>query len=257
MAKISAFTITCNRDPAILRAVLKRARFADQLIVVDKSPGFAEAQLTEAAAGDLADLYVRLAWSAVTGAADRQYAESLCAHDWLICLDDDEILSTAAGPALREAAESGAGDIFHVAMRHYYFGRYVPGAYDGDSRPVLYRRGALVRSEWVHSSALPAAGMKEMAFRDASVCIDHLSHPDTATFIEKTNRYTAQPARGSDGETERLFRQIATAPNPTLAAIGLLRSLYNQIDALKRWEATQPNGREVFRQICQAIEDQA
>ena len=34
--KISAFVITCDRDPAILRAALAAARFADELVLVNK-----------------------------------------------------------------------------------------------------------------------------------------------------------------------------------------------------------------------------
>jgi GT2 family glycosyltransferase len=60
----------------------------------------------------------------------------MCAHDWIICLDDDEILSPPAAAALRTAAERDEADVVFVPMRHYFFGRYVPGA------PTLGRRDA-------------------------------------------------------------------------------------------------------------------
>ena len=82
MAKISAFVIAYNRAE-LLRACLRRVRFVDELIVVDKS----STDETPEVARELADRYEVVPWSPVVEDT-RAYAQSLCSHEWIICLDD-------------------------------------------------------------------------------------------------------------------------------------------------------------------------
>ena len=81
------------------------------------------------------------------------------------------------------------------------------------------------------------------------VCIHHLSHPDTATWVEKTNRYTsradrARCAAGPDGFAAFAHQRIDhwmgltkdSDPNGYPAAVAVLRAVYDMIDAVKAWE---------------------
>jgi hypothetical protein len=120
---------------------------------------------------------------------------------------------------------------------------------EDELRPTLYRRGAVTYSVTVHAgnhirgqAATIAGGL---------AWIDHLSHPDVATWIAKANRYTAQPNRGGS----------AHFGGNHVTAVHLLRHIYEQIDGLKRWEATQhPEGanwgHETFARFCAAIEEE-
>jgi glycosyltransferase involved in cell wall biosynthesis len=252
-AKISAFVITYNRAD-ILRACLRRLRFVDELIVVDKSSTDHTEQVTRA----IADRYERVPWSLAVEDT-RPYAQSLCSHDWIIRVDDDEVLSRDAATGLRQASEEDGFDVFHLPIRHWIFGRWRPGAYDGDSRTALYRRGAVTYGPHVHGGVLLSPDAKQIGFApDGSVYIDHLSHPDVATWIAKSNRHTATPR--SSAEAARLLAdRLAGEPGadgPYLAAVALARSLYDWIDGLKRWEATQPDGHAAFAQFCRDIEEE-
>src|SRR5579864_7054716 len=85
--KLSAFVITYNR-PALLEACLRAVSFVDELIVVDKS----STDETASVAARYTDRVVVVPWSP-TVEETRAFALSLCRHDQILGLDDDEILS--------------------------------------------------------------------------------------------------------------------------------------------------------------------
>jgi hypothetical protein len=102
----------------------------------------------------------------------------------------------------------------------------------------------------VHAGVVvaPGAHVVQLTERDFDgVYIDHLSHPDVATWLEKANRYTSQPNRSP------------TAPfdGGYVSAVHLLRNIYEAIDQLKRWEEQGLNGHEAFARFCAAIEEEA
>jgi hypothetical protein len=126
-------------------------------------------------------------------------------------------------------------------------------------RPSLYRRYCLDYSTTVHSSPTIWKGCRARAL--PGIHMDHLSHPDVAAWIEKTNRYTSMPDRSGAPATIEL---VASARNrlkrlpigePHIEAVALLRALYDIID--KAWEATEPSGHEAFSRICHDIEGEA
>jgi hypothetical protein len=95
----------------------------------------------------------------------------------------------------------------------------------------------------------------------------HLSHKDTATWIEKTNRYTSRPGRAGvakaadvtrDGIMALMQAFMAKVPpddhDGYLAAVAALRGVYDVVDAVKRWEAEQPqSGQARFAKICKQL----
>ena len=270
--KISAFVITCDRDPAILRAVLAAARFADDLILIDKGRDEAlEALLSELPKVDTA---FRLPWSP-TVEGDRARAIGYCSHDWIVCLDDDEILSPACAATFRDFIAGGAADVLGIPIKHYILGRHDPHAYYWPEwRPTLFRRGAVEFGPTVHGGT-QIIGKAERLPPDHPAFITHLSHPDIATWLEKTNRYTSQADRcgvempdfepSPDCGPEWKVRWLGDWAMKTLAnhvqrghgdpylhTAAILRALYEIIDGLKQWEATQPDGHAAFAEIAKA-----
>ena len=254
-AKISAFVIAYNRAE-LLRACLRRARFVDELIVVDKG----STDFTPHYAAELADRYVSVPWSPVVEDT-RAFAQSLCSHEWILCLDDDEILSTDAAAVIRHVVDEEPADLFYLPMFHYILGRYDERAYAPEWRPSLYRRGILHYSTMVHRAPTLEPGCDARGLPGAP--IHHLSHPDVAAYLEKTNRYTSMPERSGAPATEELVlsarNRLEQLPigDPHVEAVGLLRALYDIVDMLKAWEATQPSGHDAFTRICQDIEREA
>lgn len=267
---LSAFVITYNR-PQILEACLKAARFVDELIVIHKVDGaFADHHgQTIDLALETGDGYYETPWSP-TVEGTRAYALSQCTGDWILALDDDEILSRACGEGFRAAIEGDQADVWTVPMRHYVLGRHDErAAYWPEFRPCLFRRGSVSFGATVHRGVNVAPEARQKSFETGGpVFIQHLSHENISSWLEKTNRYTDQKDR------------IATRPNGSLIdwainalvvrcsraraysrdkggdyleAVAVLRGLYDIADGLKRWEEDQPDGAATFRKICEEV----
>jgi hypothetical protein len=263
---LSAFVITNNR-PEILTACVKAAAFADELIVVDKANTVVN---MAAAMQGGAHRIANAPWSP-TVEETRTYAASLCIGDWILALDDDEILSQACGDAFRAAIAGDEADVWTVPMRHYVLGRHDPrAAYWPEFRPCLFRRDYVSFGSTVHRGVNVAVDARQKCFETGGpVFIQHLSHENISTWIEKTNRYTDQKDRigtrptGSltDWAINALVMRASRARaygrdkgGDYLEAVAVLKGLYDIVDGFKRWEEdTMPDGAAAFRQICEEV----
>jgi glycosyltransferase involved in cell wall biosynthesis len=124
-AKISAFVIVFNRA-SILGTCLRALRFADELIVVDKS----STDGSRVIAGAYADDVITVPWTP-TVEETRTLALSLCRHEWILFMDDDECLSASAEGYIRREIENPIADIYEIPLRHYILGRHDEGAVSG------------------------------------------------------------------------------------------------------------------------------
>lgn len=261
--KISAFVIAFNRAN-LLGTCLRALAFADELIVVDKSSTDGSRTIAEA----YADEVVTVPWTP-TVEETRTLALSLCRHEWILFMDDDECLSAEAATRIRSELERPTAEIYEFPLRHYIIGRHDEGAYYWPEHHVrLFRRGAITFSRTVHAGIIRHADRVTRFAASDGVCIHHLSHPDVSGWIEKTNRYTSRPDRigitaGPDGFAafahQRIDHWMARTPDKTPdgypAAVALLRAVYDMVDALKAWEtATGLDGAAMFKQACEALD---
>src|SRR5580698_1045359 len=114
--KLSAFVISHNRA-SLLETCLRAVSFVDELIVVDKSSTDGSASI----ASRYADRLEIVPWSPVVEET-RAFALSLCRHDRILFLDDDEILSPETGPYLTNELAWTDADIHALPYRHYILG---------------------------------------------------------------------------------------------------------------------------------------
>jgi hypothetical protein len=244
--KISAFVITYNRAK-YLQAVLRRLRWVDELWVLDKgSTDNTESIIAEEMPRSTNLLYLPVDWSP-TVEPTRIYAQSLCVHDWILCLDDDEILSSNAETSLRTFAQDPEYDIYFLPIDNYILGTVANTEY----RPCFYRRNALTYRPTVHSK--PTLNSKKLAQVDGALRITHLSHANVSSWIEKTNRYTDQKDRAIDESVVKMADMIG-GENQRSFVTERLRALYLQIDALKLWESRHlPDGNEIFDEILNNV----
>jgi glycosyltransferase involved in cell wall biosynthesis len=255
--KLSAFVITHNRV-SLLETCLRAVSFADELIVIDKS----STDGSETVAARYADRVEIVPWSP-TVEETRGFAASLCRHHWILCLDDDEILSPETGPYLRHVLPRDDSDILSIPLRHYILGVHDERAwYWPEAHYRLFRKGAIDFIPTVHGGIVLKSDRIAAIPLDSGVCIHHLSHPDVASFIERTNRYTSRPDRvgATDGDTDlicyahnRIDHWSQRKPGDDyIAAVALLRAVYDIVDRLKAWETDRGlDGAELLR-IAQA-----
>jgi glycosyltransferase involved in cell wall biosynthesis len=254
--KLSAFVIAYNRA-SLLETCLRAVSFADELIVVDKSSTDNSAVI----AARYADRVEVVPWSP-TVEETRAFALSLCRHEWVMFLDDDEILSPETGPYLRTHLSEWDADILAIPLRHYILGVHDERAYYWpEEHNRLFRKGAIEFISTVHGGTALQSDRTARIPADSGVCIHHLSYRDVASWIERTNRYTGRTDRvHATGGTVDLIRfahdqidywmQRTTDPtaNEYPTAVALLRSIYDMVDRLKAWETQRGlDGVELFR----------
>jgi glycosyltransferase involved in cell wall biosynthesis len=261
--KISAFVIAYNRA-SILGTCLRALRFADELIVVDKCSTDGSRSIAEAYADDV----LTVPWTP-TVEETRTLALSLCRHEWILFMDDDECLSAEAEHHIRAELDAPTGEIYEFPLRHYILGRHDERAYYWPEHHVrLFRRGAVTFSRTVHAGIVQHSDRVARFDACDGVCIHHLSHADASGWIEKTNRYTSRPDRvgikaGAEGFAafahERIDHWMARTKDDTpdgyAAAVAVLRAVYDMVDAVKAWEAESgPPGADLFDQACALLD---
>jgi Glycosyl transferase family 2 len=257
--KVSAFVISFNRAP-IIGTCLRALRFADEVIVVDKS----STDATPAIAALHADRVITVPWSP-TVEHTRAFAVTQCTHDWIVFADDDECFSPQAVKFIQAELAAPRADIYSLPRRDYILGTHDERAYYWPEHHIrLFRRGTVEFSATVHAGIVLCSDRTLVVAADTGACIHHLSHPDVAQWIEKANRYTSciDRARVDDVGTDligfahaRIDHWIGRTPDTTPAgypaAVALLRATYDLIDRLKVWEEERGlDGDSLFRQVC-------
>lgn len=242
--KISGFVVAYNREN-LIETCLRGARFVDQLIVVDKSSTDATAAIAER----IADTVIRVPWSP-TVEETRALALSHCVHDWVLFLDDDEMLSHEAVRFLHGRHFDRARDVHYLPRKDYILGRFDPRAYYWPEHHVrFFRRGAVAFGPTVHGGVAVLTDNVAHIPEGTGICIHHLSHPDVAGWIEKVNRYTSSPDRVRPEQDvaglaafahARIEHWMArTGPSGAEdypAAVAVLRAVYDIVDRLKTYE---------------------
>jgi glycosyltransferase involved in cell wall biosynthesis len=257
--RTSGFVITYNRAN-LVETCLRSIRFVDDLTVIDKSSTDATVDI----ARRYADRVITVPWSP-TVEETRRFALEQCRHDWIVFLDDDEMLSSAAIEYLRTVCDRDVPDVIALPLRHYILGRFDERAYYWPEHQIrCFRRGAVTFGSAVHGGLQVHSQHVEYAPADSAICIEHLSHTDTAQWIERTNRYTSQPNRvqaEASGENlidfahGRIDHWLARGKDHSgdsyPAAVALLRAVYDMVDRLKAWESAQGiDGAAAFRSRC-------
>jgi hypothetical protein len=261
--RISAFVISYNRAE-LLGTCLRALRFADELIVIDKS----SSDQAPAVAAGLADRVITVPWSP-TVEETRAFALSQCAHDWILFLDDDECLSPEAAQFIQTELQAPRADIYALPLRHYILGEHNERAYYWPEHHVrCFRRGTLQFTATVHAGIVLHSERVMRVPPDEGICIHHLSHPDVTSWIERTNRYTSRQDRSRVEDADPDLIRFAharidhwvdrtrdTSADGYPAAVAVLRSVYDLVDRLKSWEeARGQDGAARFREICRQLD---
>jgi glycosyltransferase involved in cell wall biosynthesis len=262
-ASISAFAVAYNRA-ALLGTCLRSLRFADELIVIDKS----STDETPRVARRYADRVITVPWTP-TVEETRGFALEQCRHDWIAFLDDDEMLSPGAIAWLRAPRGPDTADAVVLPLRHWILGAFDANAYYWPEHQIrFFRRGAVTFRPIVHGGMQLRTDRVERVPIDSDVWIEHLSHVDAAQWIERTNRYTSKPARVSaefegddliDFAHRRIDHWLARSRdsdrNDYVATVALLRAIYDMVDRVKAWETERNlDGAGAFRARCAELE---
>lgn len=258
---LSAVVVTYNRRD-VVETCLMAARFCEELIVIDKGSTDGTAEIGQ----QFADIFRSVTWTP-TVEGSRADAVALASGEWILLLDDDECLNSAALEFIHDFIKNPLASICYIPIRHYVMGKHDPHAYYWpEYRGSLFRRGALEFSDCVHAGVKSTTDDVYYIPSDSGPAIEHLSHESAAVWLEKTNRYTSQSNRAGtavagDVNPTRILElmqsylnKVPHDDNGYLAGAAALRGLYDVVDAIKHWESSQSiDGAEAFRLACTKI----
>lgn len=260
---LSVVVISYNRA-ALIGTCLRALGFAGELIVVDKSSTDATPEI----AARHADRVITVPWTP-TVEDTRAFAVAQCSGDWILYLDDDECLDPGAGAGIGAELAAPRADIYYLPRREYILGVHHEGAYYWPEHHArLFRRGAITFTGTVHGGAVLCSDRTMHLPPESGVVIHHLSHRDVAEWIEKCNRYTANPDRRRAEHTgldlgafaharidDWLARTKDKAPGGYPSAVALLRAVYDIVDRLKTWEEERDlDGSAEFARLCASLD---
>jgi len=209
---LSVAIITLNAATQ-LAACLESVRFADEIVVVDSGSDDGTQALAERHGARV------IAQEWLGFGPQKQFAVEQACHDWVLCLDADERVTTALQASIENALKSpstigtAAGPrvaAFRFARRNRFLGRYLchGEGYPDWSLRLFDRRQAHWSNDAVHEKVETQCSVGELAGD-----LLHDSAESLASYLNKQNRYTTLAADMALADGKRAsFGRIAFSP---------------------------------------------
>ena len=175
-------------EEANLPRTLESVRWADEIIVVDSGSKDRTLEIAQS-------FGAKTSYHAFGGHGEQKnVALDLCACDWILLLDADEVLTPALQDEIRQVlnGESRYG-AYWIPRLNLIFGRWMRhGGFYPDRKLRLFRRGSARLSEGVGPHSTPQfEGPKGRLKHD----ILHYAYPDLNIYLEHMNRYSSEIAQ--------------------------------------------------------------
>ena len=178
---LSVYLITKN-EGAHLAEVLASCAGADEIVVVDSGSTDRTLEIARAAGAKV----IHQDWLGF--ARQKDFALRQCAHEWVLNMDGDEILSAGAMPHIRKAIASGRAVGYRIARDDEFMGESMARSH---CRPFLrvYRRdqAAWDLEKTVHEH-IEVPGKHPTI---PGVVIHHKGYDKVTVYMDKLNRYAA------------------------------------------------------------------
>ena len=178
---LSVYLITKN-EGAHLAAVLASCAGADEIVVVDSGSTDRTLEIARAAGAKV----IHQDWLGF--ARQKDFALRQCAHEWVLNMDGDEILSAGAMPLIRQAIARGDAVGYRIARDDEFMGESMARSH---CRPFLrvYRRdqAAWDLEKTVHEH-IEVPGKHPTI---PGVIIHHKGYDKVTVYMDKLNRYAA------------------------------------------------------------------
>lgn len=198
---ISVVIITRNEERNIARCLGSLAGVADELIVVDSGSTDATRAIAEAHG---ARVEVR-AWKGYSD--QKNHANALAAHPYILSLDADEVLSDVLKEDILRRKREGLSGAYRVKRLTNYCGHWVRhGGWYPDAKVRLFpKQGTRWVGDHVHEELELPAGC---TVSDLHGDLLHYSYHSVQDHIDRIERYSALHARAMHerGRTAPLWR---------------------------------------------------
>jgi glycosyltransferase involved in cell wall biosynthesis len=200
---LSVAIITLNAASQ-LEDCLKSARFADDIVVIDSG----STDGTQALAERLGARVIAQDWLGF--GPQKQFAVTAAHHDWVLCLDADERVSSELQSSIKNELKSPSTAAFRFARCNRFLGRYLKHGegYPDWSLRLFDRRQARWSADAVHEKVETLSAVGEL-----SGDLLHESAESLSSYLSKQNRYTTLAAEMALAAGKRAsFPRIALSP---------------------------------------------
>lgn len=184
---LSAVLITLNAASQ-LQETLEALRFCDEIIVVDSG----STDGTQALAQKYAARVVDCPWRGY--GPQKQFAIEQAAHDWVLCVDADERVSSELRVSIEKTLVAPQNHAYRFPRCNRFMGRYLRHGegYPDWSLRLFDRRHARWSDDAVHEKVLTAVEIGELKGD-----LLHDSAETIESYLDKQNRYTTIAAEAA------------------------------------------------------------
>lgn len=190
---ISAVIITLNAASQ-LEPCLQSAQFCDDIVVVDSG----SSDGTQALAQRYGARVIHCDWRGF--GPQKQFAVEQALHDWVLCLDADERVSSELQASIEQAVQAAGHHAYRFPRCNRFMGRYLRHGegYPDWSLRLFDRRHARWSDDRVHEKVLTAAEIG-----DLKGDLLHDSAETLESYLDKQNRYTTIAAEAAFARGKR------------------------------------------------------
>lgn len=181
---LSAVIITKNEANKIT-ACLESLGFCDEILVVDSGSSDETVSLCQ-------QLGARVIYQEWLGyGAQKGFAVSRAAHDWVICVDADERVSEALRSSIESAIDNPAYGAYEMPRCNFFLGRWLRHGegYPDYSLRLFNRNNAQWSDDRIHEKVVASVEVGRL-----SGDLLHESSETIEQYLNKQNRYTSLQA---------------------------------------------------------------
>lgn len=206
MPKLSVTIITKNEAEDI-GAAIRSVRWADEVLVVDSESVDATVAIAQASA----DRVIVRPWPGYV--AQKNFAASMAAHDWILSLDADERVTPELADAIRAVLANPVHAAYRMARVTWHLRRWIRTTdWYPDYQLRLYNRQvAQWTGQYVHEAVSVNGSIGDLRGE-----LQHYAYRDISDHLETIDRYTTYAARQMS-EKGRHAGVLQLAGHPPLA----------------------------------------
>jgi glycosyltransferase involved in cell wall biosynthesis len=210
--------IPVKNEAANVRDCISAVSFAEEIVVVDS----ASTDGTQAIAEEAGARVVQFVWTGNLPRKKNWALENIpWQHEWVLIVDADERITPELEDEIRQAIRRTDVDGFYLNRRFWFLGGWINHCGYFPSWNLRLFRHRLGRYEQVEINNSTQSGDNEVhehvlldgRSKYLSAPMEHYAFPDTATFIEKHDRYSTWEAEAreqlSQGTTSKTLRATA------------------------------------------------
>ncbi len=187
---LSAVLITFN-CVGPLRATLESLRFCDEIVAVDSGSTDGTVALLE----EFGARVISEPWRGF--GPQKQFAVDAARHDWVLCIDSDEIVSPELRESIEQALTQPTDPAYEFPRRNRFLGRYLRHGegYPDYSLRLYDRRHSRWTDDVVHEKVITLGRVSRLTGD-----LLHHSEDSIESYLTKQNRYTTLAAQALAAE---------------------------------------------------------